>query len=276
MILENHSELSTLALLHQTNEDQEMRVEPIVSGPNQSLYELLGLPDQLVTLSASVALSAIFAAIFLKQLVLFDRQFNLTNLGRAVVAITAAPFILALLPIFPNEEFARSNIPFCHLGLGEAGPLASEVHWYSESERGSIAELARNGENYLPVEAVGETEAVWGEQSVSYVFRFRVTNRFGSCIRELRVWNPIISEARELRCEVSVSPSEANLGDKYVVTWLVNEVSAAIFINGSKVEAAGQKTFTFSAENYSRFRLVTNLEGRVCEAEAMILASDVR
>jgi hypothetical protein len=253
-----------------------MLLEPLDAGPKQSLYELLGLPDQLVTLSASVALSAIFAAILLKQLVLLGRQFNLTNQGRAVVAITATPFILALFPIFPNEEFARSNLPFCHLGLGNAGPLASEVYWYSESERGSIAELARNGEVYLPVEAEGQTEAVWGEQSVSHLFRFRVTNRFGSCIRELRVWNPINAQANELRCEVSVSPSEASRGDEYVLTWQVNEESAAIFINGSEVEAAGQKTFTFSAENYSRFRLVANLEGRVCEAEAMILASDVR
>lgn len=179
-----------------------------------------------------------------------------------------------LVPTWPNTELIRESAPYCILSHNNADTENTVIFWFSESNTNSYVELATGASPYLPVTSAGEIDVVWEDQLVSQVFRLRVSNRYDYCLREIRVWNPEIVNARSLDCSLVAEPPKVKENEEFRLTWFVSEQEDLhIFINGAEVENNGHANFTFTGPNYDRFRLMAQSATEICEAETMVLVT---
>jgi hypothetical protein len=251
-----------------------MKSEISYSYPIFSTYQFLQIPESLVTLAVSIAVATLIAALFLQKIHLFGKWLDLTKKGKFVITVLSVPFILMLFPTWPNTDLIRERAPYCFLTHKNTDTENTVVSWFSESNTNSYAELATGASPYSPVIGTGEIDVFWEDQQVSQVFRLRVSNRYDYCLRETRVWNPEIVNARSLDCSLVAEPPKVKENEEYRLTWFVSEQEDLhIFINGAEVENNGHANFTFNGPNYDRFRLVAQSATGVCEAETMILAT---
>jgi hypothetical protein len=254
--------------------EQHMESEMADSYPILSTYQFLQIPESMVTLAVSIAVATLVAALFLQKIYLFGKWIDLTNKGKFVIMVLSASFILMLFPAWPNTELLRERAPYCNLSYKNAETKNTVVFWFSESDTNSYAELSTGTSPYSPVTGTGEIDVFWEDQQVSQIFRLRVSNRYDYCLRETRVWNPKIVNARSLDCSLVAEPSEVKENEEFRLTWLVSEQEDLhVFINGAEVENYGHANFTFNGPNYDRFRLVAQSATGICEAETMILAT---
>ncbi len=71
-------------------------------------------------------------------------------------------------------------------------------------------------------------------------------------------------------CNISTNVSVVNSGDQYTISWNGTPSNGTFEVNNYPVQAVGQKTYTFTAANYSRFVFTGRTAGGTCVDEVRV------
>ncbi len=71
-------------------------------------------------------------------------------------------------------------------------------------------------------------------------------------------------------CNISTNISVVNSGDQYTISWKGTPSNGTFKVNDYPVQAVGQKTYTFTAANYSRFVFTGQTAGGTCVKEVRV------
>jgi hypothetical protein len=241
-----------------------------------SFYELLGIPEG-VPVSATVLFFLISCAPFLSGQKAFGTEFPKLSSTQRALCLALGPVALALV-IFgfqkswqDGRQLAEAQ-PYCFIERVWLDETSFDLNWFTTSESHFLTRFV-GSEGLEVVSSDGTRQQTWDSPASALTYRIMARNRFGTCTDTVDVWNPGVDWDQPIDCEISIDQETAAPGDRYRVEWSVDAPELALaWVNGSEVDHQGGKTFTFSAENYSRFRLVVNSGGRTCEANARIVA----
>lgn len=202
---------------------------------------------------------------------------NLTRLGKiastSVGSVGLVLMVLGFQPRWQNDELIKDQMPYCYIYTTQSDSDGNyQVRWFVQVEGAFWSTFTENG--FVRGEGssgtVTSNEAIQTEPSA---FVLTAGNRYGACSKTTVVQPKRSEEPTVPRCFLSLNKTRAGEGEAYVVEWKVSGAQHAFaYINGSKVELEGRKTFTFDSENYERFHLVGNANGNICEDHGRVLA----
>jgi len=239
-------------------------------------FTVNGIPQNLIT-SITVLFFLLIVAPIFSGLRVFGIDFpSLTKLGRSVSPVVGATglflIVLGFQPRWLDVNEHSERVPYCRV-VGEFSDNDRySVDWFTDSKYQSWTRITV-GDELISDLSSGYEVIDWVNGDDSVEIRVSSGNRYGNCLESVNLWDPNVDYSVPIECSLDIDKASAGVGESYVLSWKVTGPEKIhVFINGAAVELDGQKTFTFSAQNYSRFHLVANSGGNTCDAEARIIA----
>jgi len=243
-----------------------------------SLLDYLQISDTLKVILTILFLILAFVPLFHNQKI---GNMHIPSANRKVktisflIGISGIAFVM-IGGIVPIDFRGGEKIPYCRIETHGDGDRQTVMNWYASS-RAQTEELSISvlkNDIKIGTDRSGTSSIRFSPDQEKIRYSILAQNVFGACRYYVDVFNPDSDADDALECSIKISKEVARIGDEYNVRWQVSgPEDVVVFINGAEVKQSGSANFTFTGPNYDRFRMVANLFGQTCHADAIILGS---